>query len=142
MDIYAGIRAEMLPTPAKSHYTFNLRDISRVVQGMLQITPPSAPTPTPSCACGSHEAIARLLRPAHQRRTARGSTSASESTSRRASARARVGPSTMLGEDHLRLVHEHVDRRRGALYEQLEIKASPPSLTSTCRTTTSTRPSR
>jgi len=38
MDIYTGIREKMLPTPAKSHYTFNLRDISKVMQGMLQIS--------------------------------------------------------------------------------------------------------
>ena len=30
IDIYEKISAEMLPTPAKSHYTFNLRDLSKV----------------------------------------------------------------------------------------------------------------
>ena len=30
LSIYSRISAELLPTPARSHYTFNLRDVSKV----------------------------------------------------------------------------------------------------------------
>jgi dynein heavy chain len=35
IELYERIAAELLPTPAKSHYTFNLRDLSKVFQGIL-----------------------------------------------------------------------------------------------------------
>ncbi|XP_025097584.1 dynein heavy chain 1, axonemal-like [Pomacea canaliculata] len=35
ISCYDAIQTQMLPTPAKCHYTFNLRDLSKVFQGIL-----------------------------------------------------------------------------------------------------------
>jgi len=51
VELYESIARELLPTPAKSHYTFNLRDISKVFQGLLMIKPVS---------CAAPETMARL----------------------------------------------------------------------------------
>ena len=34
VELFLTIRRELLPTPSKSHYTFNLRDLAKIFQGV------------------------------------------------------------------------------------------------------------
>jgi len=51
VELYNRISAELLPTPAKFHYTFNLRDVSKVFQGVLMVS---------SKNCGNADVFAKL----------------------------------------------------------------------------------
>ncbi|XP_076676367.1 dynein heavy chain at 16F [Andrena cerasifolii] len=37
VDLYQRIAEDLLPTPEKSHYIFNLRDLSKCIQGIMQV---------------------------------------------------------------------------------------------------------
>lgn len=61
VNIYLQIQKELLPTPLRSHYTFNLRDLSKVFQGVLMITPQFIPDKESLTNLWCHES-ARVFR--------------------------------------------------------------------------------
>lgn len=57
IDMYNTISASLLPTPAKSHYTFNLRDLSNVFHGIAQVAPESVKDGKDFVRLWSHECL-------------------------------------------------------------------------------------
>ena len=55
VQLYNNIRSELLPTPSKSHYTFNLRDLSKVIQGVMRADVKSTGAPAHVQALWLHE---------------------------------------------------------------------------------------
>jgi dynein heavy chain len=43
IEMYNRCEAELLPTPTRPHYTFNLRDVSKLFQGLLMVKPLHVP---------------------------------------------------------------------------------------------------
>ncbi|KAJ3371981.1 Dynein heavy chain 7, axonemal [Kappamyces sp. JEL0680] len=55
-DLYRSAVENLLPTPKKSHYTFNLRDFARVIQGILLARADSISEPNKMIRLWLHEA--------------------------------------------------------------------------------------
>lgn len=71
VEIYRAVSRELLPTPSKSHYIFNTRDLAKIVLGVMQVRArvlPSAHTAlaTRPCAVHTTQCGAACVRPLTQ----------------------------------------------------------------------------
>lgn len=55
VDLYRAVVNELLPTPSKSHYLFNTRDLAKIVQGTMQSTKSFYDTKDSMLALWCHE---------------------------------------------------------------------------------------
>lgn len=56
IEVYNQIREQLLPMPSKPHYTFNLRDVARVIQGVMRADPKTTTEPRHLTLLWLHEA--------------------------------------------------------------------------------------
>ncbi|XP_028393421.1 dynein heavy chain 6, axonemal-like isoform X2 [Dendronephthya gigantea] len=56
LSVFFAVAATLLPTPAKSHYTFNLKDVNKVVLGLLQADSMAVTTRDQMTLLFAHEA--------------------------------------------------------------------------------------
>lgn len=57
VDLFFNVLRDLKPIPAKSHYTFNLRDVSKIVQGVLMMRPTQIPSKEALAKLWAHEAM-------------------------------------------------------------------------------------
>ena len=57
IDTFEAAGTDLLPTPSKSHYTFNLRDIWKVFQGICSLKSKKVSDPLVAIRCFCHENI-------------------------------------------------------------------------------------
>jgi dynein heavy chain len=57
VEVYNRIATDLLPIPAKSHYTFNLRDVSKTFQGVLMVIPGNCRDKTSLARLWMHECM-------------------------------------------------------------------------------------
>ena len=55
INVYNTILDELRPTPSKPHYIFNMRDLSKIFQGMLMVDKRKVTTPVQLCRVWVHE---------------------------------------------------------------------------------------
>jgi len=55
--IYRSISEKFRPTPAKSHYTYNLRDVSKVFQGIAKSSPKAIKVENDMIKLWAHECL-------------------------------------------------------------------------------------
>ena len=55
IEVYQKISLTLRPTPARFHYVFNLRDVSKVFQGLLMTSPMSVNSGETLARCWAHE---------------------------------------------------------------------------------------